>query len=208
MTMQKFRRLLTMVAAASVFTLSAAGAHAVDNTTAVAPVLPIPPPAGVAPLAPVAPPPPAREKVPEGTEIHLQLGERLSSATASVGDTFQVTSDEEIKLPDGTILPAGYAGKGEVTIAEKTGIFGKSGELGIRMNYLRIGDARVRLRSNKSGEGKSGVTNAVVVTILFGPLGLLVHGHSIIYPKGQEVIAYVDQDTQISLPVPPPPKAN
>ena len=207
--MQKFRRLLTTVAAASILALPASGAHAAEKTTPVAPILPISPTAvtPVAPLTPVASAP-ASARLPEGTEVHLQLGERLSSATATVGDTFQVTSDEEIKLPDGTILPAGYAGKGEVTVAEKTGMLGKSGELGIRMNYLRIGDARVRLRSNKSGEGKSGLTNAVVVTILFGPLGLLVHGHSIIYPKGQEVMAYVDQDTQISLPVASPPREN
>ena len=199
---------LPTAAAASVLALLASGAHSADT-----PVVPVPqsPPAvtvaTVAPLAPVASAP-SSARLPEGTEVHLKLGERLSSATATVGDTFQVTTDEEIKLPDGTILPAGFAGKGEVTVAEKTGMLGKSGELGIRMNYLRIGDARVRLRSNKSGEGKSGVTNAVVVTVLFGPLGLLVHGHSIIYPKGQEVLAYVDQDAQISLPVASPPKEN
>ena len=208
MKTQQFLRYLPT--AASVLALLASGAHSADRATPVVPVLPNPPAvtvATVAPLAPVASAP-SSARLPEGTEVHLQLGERLSSATATVGDTFQVTSDEEIKLPDGSILPAGYAGKGEVTVAEKTGMLGKSGELGIRMNYLRIGDARVRLRSNKSGEGKSGVTNAVVVTVLFGPLGLLVHGHSIIYPKGQEVLAYVDQDAQISLPVASPPKEN
>jgi hypothetical protein len=147
-------------------------------------------------------------KVPEGTEVQLRLGERLSSATAAVGDTFEIVSDEEVTLPDGTILPAGYSGRGEVTIAEKNGMLGKSGQLGIRMNYLKVGTVRVHLRANKSGEGKSGVTNTVVVTVLFGPLGLLVHGHSIVYPKGQPITAYVDQDTQIDLPLAPPPLAD
>jgi hypothetical protein len=146
--------------------------------------------------------------MPEGTEVQLRLGERLSSATAAVGDTFEIVSDEEITLADGTILPAGYSGRGEVTIAEKNGMLGKSGELGIRVNYLKVGTVRVHLRANKSGEGKSGVTNTVVVTLLFGPLGLLVHGHSIVYPKGQPITAYVDQDTQIDLPLAPPPRAD
>ncbi len=205
--MKKYCLHLLTVAASALVALVGMGAHAADQTATTVRVLPTPPPPAVAPFVPVAPVP-LRARLPEGPKVHLQLGERLSSATATVGDTFQVTSDEEIRLPDGTILPVGYAGKGEVTVAEKTGILGKSGELGIRMNYLKIGDARIRLRSNKFGEGKSGVTNAIVVTVLFGLPGLLVHGHSIIYPKGQEVLAYVDQDTEISLPVASPPSEN
>ena len=164
------------------------------------------------PAPPAAPAPalsaPGSVKMPEGTEIQLRLGERLSSATAAVGDTFEIISDEQVTLADGTILPAGYSGRGEVTVAERNGMLGKSGQLGIRVNYLKVGTVRVHLRANKSGEGKSGVTNTVVVTVLFGPLGLLVHGHSIVYPKGQPITAYVDQDTQIDRPLAPPPRAD
>ncbi|MDB5479881.1 MAG: hypothetical protein JWO83_934 [Caulobacteraceae bacterium] len=71
--------------------------------------------------------------MPEGTEVQLRLGERLSSATAAVGDTFEIISDEEITLADGTILPTGYSGRGEVTVAERNGMLGKSGQLGIRV---------------------------------------------------------------------------
>lgn len=144
--------------------------------------------------------------VPEGTEVHVHLGERLSSATASVGDTFVIVSDEEIRLRDGTVIPPGYVGRGEVTVAERNGFLGKSGQLGVRLNYLKVGSFRIHLRANKGDQGKSGVTNTVVMTVLFGPLGLLVHGHSIVYPKGQPLVAYVDQDTAISLPIAPPPQ--
>ncbi len=106
------------------------------------------------------------------------------------------------------MIPAGYSGKGEVTVAEHNGMLGKSGQLGVRLIYLKIGDVHVHLRANRSGEGKSGVTNTVVMTVLFGPLGLLVHGHSIVYPKGQLMTAYVDQDTQIGLPLAPPPRGD
>lgn len=168
------------------------------------PVAPIAP-AQAPQQAPIAPAAPTTTKIPEGTEVHLRLAERLSSATAAVGDTFAVTSDEEIRLDDGTVIPAGYAGKGEVSIAEKSGMLGKSGQLGVRINYLKVGGVHVHLRANKSAEGKSGVTNTVVMTVLFGPLGLLVHGHSVTYPKGQQITAYVDQDTAINLPIAPPP---
>ncbi len=146
-------------------------------------------------------------KLAEGTEVHVHLGEALSSATSVEGDTFQVVLDEPITLPDGTIIPAGYSGKGEVTKVEKAGMLGKSGQLSIRVNYLKIGDVRIRLRANKASEGKSGVTNMVVTTVLLGPIGLVVRGHSIVYPKGQQVTAYVDEDTEVALPLPPPPEA-
>ncbi len=147
-------------------------------------------------------------KLSEGTEIHLHLADKLSSATSSEGDTFQVVSDDAIPLPNGTVIPAGYSGKGEVTNVEKAGMLGKSGQLSIRVNYLKVGDTRIRLRANKSSEGKSGVTNMVVTTVLLGPLGLIVRGHSIVYQKGQLLTAYVDEDTMIATPVPPPPIAD
>lgn len=148
---------------------------------------------------------PTRIKVPEGTEIHCTLGERLSSSTNAAGDTFTVVLDEEVKLPDGTVLKPGYTGRGEVSQAEHNGMLGKSGQLNIRLEYLKVGTERIHLRANKSGEGKSGVTNTVVATVLLGPLGLLVHGHSVVYPKGTPVLAYADQDTELTLPLPPPP---
>ena len=69
-------------------------------------------------------PPPARTsvRIPEGTEVRVQFDEQLSSATASSGDTFSISTDEDIRLSDGTIIRAGYRGKGEVTSADKNGL--------------------------------------------------------------------------------------
>lgn len=149
---------------------------------------------------------PSEARIPEGTEVEVELREKLSSATSAEGDEFSVITDEEITLPDGTILPAGYTGKGEVTGVSKAGMVGKSGQLNIRLDYIKIGSKHVRLRANKGGEGKSGVTNMVVTTVLIGPLGLLVRGHSIVYMPGTKLKAYVDEDAAIGLPVAAPPK--
>jgi hypothetical protein len=147
-------------------------------------------------------------KIPEGTEVRIQFDEQLSSATSSSGDTFSISTDEEIKLPDGTVIPAGYRGKGEVTSAEKNGMMGKAGQLNVRMVYVRIGDTRVRLRASKGQEGQGAVTSTVVLTVLFGPIGLLKHGHNIVIPKGQTMTAFVDGDTDVGLPLAPPPQEN
>ena len=146
------------------------------------------------------------ERIPEGTEVHVRFDEAVSSATAAAGDTFPISTDEEIRLSDGVVIPSGYSGKAEVTSAEKNGMLGKAGQLTVRLNYIKIGDVHVHLRANKGGEGKSGVTSTIVLTVLFGPLGFLKHGHNIIFPKGQQLTAYVDDDAQINLPVAAPPR--
>jgi hypothetical protein len=196
------------IAACCVLAIVGGASGATKTATTPAIYALVAPPAETPAPSPPAMPVAASVKIPEGTEVSIALAERLSSSTSAVGDTFAVYSNEDIRLADGTVIPAGYSGKGEVTVAEHNGMLGKSGQLGVRLVYLKIGDVHLHLRANRSGEGASGVTNTVVLTVLFGPLGLLVHGHSVVYPKGQLMTAYVDQDTQISLPVAPPPRGD
>jgi hypothetical protein len=144
-------------------------------------------------------------RIPEGTEVHVHLAEPLSSATANAGDTFSIITDEEITLADGTVIPAGYSGKGEITQVEKAGMLGKPGSLSIRLNYIKVGGVHVRLRSNRSGEGKSNVTAMVVTTVLLTGFGLFIKGHSFIFPRGQPLTGYVDDDATLPLPIAAPP---
>jgi hypothetical protein len=196
MTIRITKRLAPSMATVCALLLTSSGAVAADLSPATASTT----------VAAVVPSPaPSTSKLVEGTEIHLHLADKLSSATSVEGDTFQVISDDAITLPNGMVIPAGYSGKGEVTNVEKAGMLGKGGQLSIRVNYLRLGDTRIRLRSSKSSVGKSGVTNMVVTTVLLGPLGLIVRGHSIVYPKGQLLTAYVDEDTMVATPVALPP---
>ena len=146
---------------------------------------------GLAAAAPV--------KVPEG---------RLSSGKNTEGDKFSISLDDQVKLPDGTIIPAGYSGRGEVTDAKKKGMMGQAGELNVRLDYIRVGEGRIRLRASKGGEGKGAMGATIALTVLFGPLGLLKHGHDIEIKPGQTITAYVDQDAEIETPLPPPPVDN
>lgn len=145
-------------------------------------------------------------KVPEGTEMHIRFNDNLSSGKNSEGDQFSITLDEPIELADGQKIQNGYRGKGEVTSAKKKGMMGQAGEMNVRLNYIRVGDTRIRLRAQKGGDGKSSVGATVALTILFGPLGLLKHGHDIEIKSGQVITAYADEDANVDLPVAPPPK--
>ncbi len=171
-------------------------------------VLALTPMTTLAQVNPVTIPAAVTAKIPEGTEMLIRFNDRLSSATNTAGDKFSITLDDQVKLADGTLIPAGYVGRGEVTGANKKGFMGRAGELNIRIDYLRIGDARVRLRTSKGSEGKGALGTTVALTLLFGPLGLLKRGHDIEIKSGQTITAYVDQDAEIALPLAPPPRDN
>lgn len=144
--------------------------------------------------------------VPEGTDIPIRFDEKLSSKTNTEGDRFTITLADEVKLPNGTVIPAGYKGVGEVADAEKNGMMGKAGTLNVRLDYIKIGDVRMRLRGSKGNEGKGSVASVVALTVLFGPIGLIAKGHNVEIKRGQQMTVYVDEDTDLPLPLPPPPK--
>jgi len=87
---------------------------------------------------------------------------------------------------------------GEVTNVQKAGMLGKGGELNMRLDYLKVGTARIHLRGTKGGEGKSGTGGAIALSLLVSPLFLLLKGKEIKVTKGTPLHAYVSDD--ISLP--------
>jgi hypothetical protein len=160
----------------------------------------------VALIPPAPPTSPARIsiKVPEGTEIHISIDDPLSSKTSSAGDMFAFRTTDAIRLSDGTVLPEGYRGRGEVTDVEKKGMLGKAGHLNIRLDYLAVGDVHVHLRRSTGVEGKSGVGTTIALALIVSPLFLMHHGAEAVIPKGQAMTAFVDEDTQIGNPPPAP----
>ena len=138
--------------------------------------------------------------IPEGTELNITFMDELSSAHSTVGDTFTISSDEPIDLGHGASLPAGLTGAGEVTSVHKKGMMGKAGDLSVRLNYLKLGSYKIKLRGSKGAEGDAKIGTTVVLTVLFGPLGLLKHGKDVTIAKGQKLKAYVDQDVDVALP--------
>ena len=143
-------------------------------------------------------------RLPEGTEIRFELNDALSSATSAEGDEFSITTSDPIDLDGGVTLPAGFRGRGEVTSVEKKGMMGKAGQLSVRLDYVRIGETKVRLRSNQSREGRSTQSSVIVLSLLITPLFLLMHGKDATIPRGQAITGYVDDDADVTLPAKPP----
>ncbi len=147
-------------------------------------------------------------KVPEGTEFPVRLEDTISSKSAQEGDRFTVTLADDVKLPDGTVLKAGYRGVGEVVNAQKNGMLGKTGKLNVRLSYVKIGDQRIRLRAARGAQGEhnTGAQVATAVILLpIWPVAALIKGKSTQIPKGTTFNAYADSDVELETPLAAPP---
>jgi hypothetical protein len=134
----------------------------------------------------------------EGTEVKLKFAEAISSKTATVDDPVTLILDEEVKVGDLVVAKPGSKAFATVTNAKKAGMMGKGGELNIRLESLRSGDAKIHLRGTKARQGDDKVGATVALTILFGPIGLIKHGKNIEIKEGTPLTAYVADD--ITLP--------
>lgn len=136
----------------------------------------------------------------EGEDVQLKFAQNISSNTAADGDPVAFVLQDDLKVGDIVVAKAGSKAFGEVTNAKKSGMMGKAGELNIRLDYLKVDDGKIRLRGTKSKEGESGTTGAVVLTVLFGPIGLIKHGKNIDIKEGTSLKAFVSDDVAL-LPV-------
>jgi hypothetical protein len=140
---------------------------------------------------------PTEVLLPEGTDVQLVFDDDLSSKSATEGDEITLTLADDLKVGDVVVAKAGCKAEGEVTNAKKAGMMGKAGELNIRLNYLKVGSVKIRLRGSKGKEGESGATGAIVLTVLFGPIGLIKHGKDIDIKQGTALKVYVSDDIKL-----------
>jgi len=133
----------------------------------------------------------------DGDDVPLKFAEDLSSKTAAEGDPVNFVLDGDLKVGDVVVAKSGCKAVGEVTQAHKAGMMGKAGELSVRIDYLRVGPTKVHLRGSKGKEGANATTSTVVLTVLFGPIGLIKHGHDIDIKAGSPLRVYVADDTPL-----------
>ena len=139
-------------------------------------------------------------KLVEGTEVKLRFIEPLTSATAVAGQRFNLELDQDIVVDGNVVVRAGAKAVGTVVSAHKRRRMGKAGELNVLVDYLLIGEQRVRLRASVGQEGKGRVGSTVALTVLFGPIGLLKRGKDVEINPGTPISAYIDQTAVIEGP--------
>ena len=133
----------------------------------------------------------------EGTEVNLKFAETVSSKTATEDDPVELVLDEDIKVGDIIVAKRGDKALGKITHAKKAGMMGKAGELSMRIEYLKVGDVRVKLRGKKSKEGESKENSTIVMAVLLSPIILIRKGKNIEIKEGTTFKVYVDEDVDI-----------
>ncbi len=148
-------------------------------------------------IAPAPSPVPKKLILKEGADVNLKFSQDLSSKTATDDDPVNLVLDQDLKIGDVVIAKAGAKAVGTVTHAKKAGMVGKAGELNMRLQYLVVGDTRLKLRGTKGKEGQGKEGTAVALTVLFGPIGLIKHGKNVEIKEGTPLLAYTDENFDV-----------
>ena len=146
--------------------------------------------------------------VPALTPVHLRVDAELSSRRNKSGDRFPIHVDEDVRIGDAVVIPAGSTGEGEVIHAAKSGAGGKAGELLIAARFVRVGEAEVRLRSFSLGSaGQDRTIESFATSVVAGPLALFVTGGVMAIPRDTAAAAKTAVEIQLPAAVPtsPPP---
>jgi hypothetical protein len=130
----------------------------------------------------------------DGTDVKLKFIEALSSKTAHPGDSVTLELAEDLLVNDIIVVRQGAKATGEITVAKKSGMMGRGGDLALQLQYLKAGDNKIKLRGTKGNEGDSKVGTAIVLTVLIGIFGLMKHGKNAEIPAGTLITAYVSDD--------------
>ena len=137
-------------------------------------------------------------QVKEGTEVQLKLADDLSSKTATVGDKVNLLLAEDLKVGDKIVAKTGAKAVGIISVAKKSGSFGRGGDLNFRLEYVNTGETRIPLRASLGKVGDSKLVTTATITILLGPVGFLKHGKNAGFEAGTPIKAYVDENTWVA----------
>ena len=165
------------------------------------------------PAPPTAPPAVAPSLKPalafglqDGTPVKLRSTRNLSSADAKVGEMVDFEVLEDVKIGETVIIPRAGIAWATITEAQPKRRMGRGGKLNVNIDSVRLTSGeKAALRAVKDTQGGGHVgamTGAIVATsIIFfpaAPLFLFIKGKDITIPKGTEITAYVNGDTELN----------
>lgn len=156
-------------------------------------------PAAPAPTIAIAPA--ANAVLRAGTPISLRMLEEVTTKEkqARVGQRFRMEVASPVEYNGAVVIPAGSPAEGEIVSVRNKGMWGKSGHLGARALWARVGGRQIRLAGSFDDKGVTG-TGAVVGSLVVIPLaGFFVTGTSAVLPMGGEVAAFLDEDIELAI---------
>jgi hypothetical protein len=171
------------------------------------PAAPAPQTQAAAPPPPAPPPPPKVYTVPAGTRLTVRVSQTISSKTSNVGDPFQGTLAQSVRVDGVPVLRAGAPVSGTVVGVKGQGRFKGAGDLAIALN--RVGSASVSTSAYEktaSGKGKrsaamiggGGGGGALIGGLAGGGKGALIGG--LLGAGGGTAVAGLTGNKEISIP--------
>jgi hypothetical protein len=135
----------------------------------------------------------------EGAEVNLEFAQKLTSKAAVVGKPVELLVADDLKVLDYLVVKRGARVLGTVTEGKEAENKRREAKtLAIRVDFLRVGDRRIRLRGDKIAEGKRNTDAMVAGTIFLGVAGLIAtSGKHYTIPEGTSLKAYVDEDVEL-----------
>jgi hypothetical protein len=135
----------------------------------------------------------------EGTPIHVETRNEISSKTARAGDRIALVVAAPVVVDGVTVVPAGAPAWGEVSRSRGNGLLGRSGKLEIKVSEVSAGGRHIPVRGQRNSKGHSGTIGAVGAGVVFLPLAIIVHGQEAKIRAGTGVDVFVDHDVPVEI---------
>jgi hypothetical protein len=149
-----------------------------------------------------------RVVLPGGTVVPIVVADKISSATANVGDTFAIQAGADVVVSGWVAIAKGAPGQGEILSVDRAGSHGHPGSLGVQYDWIFAADGdKVKLtnqRSTEEGQNEAGVSSTVTILsyVFLGPLGLFAHnfvkGHDVEVDSTRPLKAYVADSVYVA----------
>jgi len=149
----------------------------------------------------------AQVVVQDGTKVRIRLDQTITSATAEVGQSVELSVAEAIKVDDVVVIAEGARVTGTITEAVEKRRMGRAGKLDFSIDRVRSTDNEwIPLRyslQKKSGQShavRTGVITAGVAVVFWpaAPVMLLMKGKDITINKGVTFDVFTDASRTIS----------
>jgi hypothetical protein len=155
---------------------------------------------------------PAQVLVPAGTRVPVSPTDKVSSATAQVGDIIAVSATENVNANGYLVIQKGAGGQAEVASVERAHGNGGSGKLGIKMDWIvavdgeKIQLSATQKTASEEDRGGGSSTATILSYALLGPLGLFFHnfarGKDVTLDPSKVLTAYTDGTVHIASNIP------
>lgn len=131
----------------------------------------------------------------ENTAFNIVTAQEISSKKAQPGDEVVFKVDEDVVVKNRVLISKGTKATGYVVNAEKSGMMGKAGKLGITVESTTTVDGKpLKLRAAKGKEGDDKTNSVVALSILVSSLFILKKGEDAKIKEGTPVKVYVAEE--------------